>query len=852
VIVSLYLVESGARRPLGLGRNFSAGLGRVLATSLAVVLVVGLAPVARGDADAQTGRADAAVESSSPPWWDDYPTILRTGDAEAAATAHATGVICGIADDPCWGIYGQRLRMLSSADNARRICDAGLKAITWIEAYGTTHCYIAQVKKNPDGSWVKLDGDPATTQVFWQHWGWHGYDGTGLIRWVGSKNWFDDEDFARPYTRTHPRYGGPPMKYPDGTVASGYFGAESDPRTSRVYDAGCAKDVLGRVSWGYGFNRKVNEIDPATGNPKGPITGLLEVGDKYAGMMLPGKDAVCPAWIHYTRASITQALDAGVDGVWADNFSAFDSFSQRPVTKAFGEWSVAIFRKHLREHFTPESLEALGITDLDAFDVRAYLRDKCRAWGGTPENFFDPCWGDERWRDDAVWRAYLIHRRRTGTAALEAFYRTIKKAAAANGKPDFLVSGNDIPTLSLGWVRGELDMVSVELGWGWGLVSGKRGFMPPPRGSYVPFYKAAREHARSRFVNVWMYVPQDQVKKPNIASVLYYQGLANHTLPAPTLGHGHTAGTVAADTAFFEFVERARPVFGGRRPVEEIGVYFSSSSHLMSLLPGGIREFNNQGHLFAHWGWGVALSWLHCQYRAVPEWKLTRETLSALRLLIIPNSEVFPPEDVAVLADWVREGGRLILTGETGTRAGESQNFNRLPEPSIAPLTGIVDYGSAPPEKHRSLGQGVVVYLKEPLGLEFFKADRERPGMLGSFGKLTDSAGERRPFVLRDMRDVPPTVGLTIYADEKAGRFFVDVNNTDIDLVEDRITPSPPLTFTVRPPEWLRGKRLHTRTLSPDGDVHAKALPTGEGDVLVTLPAIRLYVSVVMSAADRG
>ena len=57
-------------------------------------------------------------------------------------------------------------------------------------------------------------------------------------------NWFDNEWFAQPWTRTHPTYGGPPMTYPDGTEATGYIGDPTDPRNSRVFDAGSSKEIL--------------------------------------------------------------------------------------------------------------------------------------------------------------------------------------------------------------------------------------------------------------------------------------------------------------------------------------------------------------------------------------------------------------------------------------------------------------------------------------------------------------------------------------------------------------------------------------------------------------------------------
>jgi hypothetical protein len=72
-----------------------------------------------------------------------------------------------------------------------------------------------------------------------------------------------------------------------------------------------------------------------TGEPQGLLTGLLQINDapagppdpgytpaewqklhhaSYAGMIHAGKDVASPVWIDYLRASVRQALDAGIDG----------------------------------------------------------------------------------------------------------------------------------------------------------------------------------------------------------------------------------------------------------------------------------------------------------------------------------------------------------------------------------------------------------------------------------------------------------------------------------------------------------------------------------------------------------
>lgn len=103
---------------------------------------------------------------------------------------------------------------------------------------------------------------------------------------------FSTENFSRPYTRTHSRYAGPPMTYPDGTLATGSVGTTTDPRNSRVYDAGCSKDIFGNLA--------VQYTDTA-----GPTNGLIlnPETSNYASFVMFRKDSSCPAWIGYTYAS---------------------------------------------------------------------------------------------------------------------------------------------------------------------------------------------------------------------------------------------------------------------------------------------------------------------------------------------------------------------------------------------------------------------------------------------------------------------------------------------------------------------------------------------------------------------
>jgi len=803
--------------------------------------------------------ADASRVSASP-WWDAYPTFMQSGDTGAVLRAGAAVGMCAVADDPAWGVYGQRAANVNAAGRAAALREAGIRNITWFEGFGQGMCYLAQVKRGSDGRWLKHPRDPDLTQIFRNHWGWQDFDGMGELRWVGVQNFFEDADFARPFTRANPAYACPPMTYPDGRVAAGYAGDASDPRNSRVFDAGCCKDVLGRLAFDYHANPSVTRIDPATKRPHGPLTGLLETGEtasptpdpgftpaewaalkktSYASCLSVAKDIACPVWNDYLKVTVKEAVRQGVDGLWVDNYSAWDSLNAQPIRRAFGDWSVARFNAYLATRCSSRERAAMGVPgDTASFSVRDYLQSVCRAWGGDPSNFNDPKWRDPRWQKDPVWRAYLICLRQCGAEGLSGFYRVAKAAAKEAGNAAFLLTGNDIPGFSLGWVRGDLDMVSTELSWGWGLTTGSRGLMPPPRGSYVPVYKLAREHARSRFVNVWQYVPKEQLGRTNIANVLYYQGLANHTFPMPHADYLRTAGNPATDAAFNLFVRSVAPVFGDRVPVERVGVYYSSSSQLMELLPGGFRNHADQTHSFAFWGWGTALGQLHMQWRAVPEWKLTADMLRGLRTLIVPCSEILDADAARLLEPWLRKGGTLIVTGQSGVRLGDKENFEVAAKgPVLSALCG--DAGQP-----RRLGKGVSLYLKDDPGLAFYRADKERQALLGPFRQFLASLSlADQPSVLT-APDVPATVGLTLY--RSGSRLFVDVNNTDIDLANDRLTPTPPVTFKVSLPPELRGKKWQIRTLSPDAMPHAKIVQSDSEQVTVKLDPVSVYASVVV------
>ncbi|MDO5582238.1 MAG: hypothetical protein Q4G69_14010 [Planctomycetia bacterium] len=828
-----------------------------------------------------------SAEPAKRPWWDSFPRIIQD-PLKDVVSHHGNIWMGGGGSDPFMGIYLQRRSTIYSEKQfIQPSREKNIARIVWYEGFGTAHTYISQFKKGPDGKWIRGTKDPGWIRIFAAHSNWQNFDGTGLVRWVGIPNHFEDDPLLRPWTCSHPKYGCGPMRYPDGTIATGFIGKDSkdwdylfgpdvDPRTSRIFDAGCSKDVFGQVFFEYGYNADVNKIDPKTRKPKGPLTGLAAVKDApigtpdpgftyeewkkaksagYAGDIMSGKDIACPIWIDYLDGSIRHALDeAQIDGLWVDNFSAWDNFNSRPIQRAFGEWTVAGFRDFLvKEWMNKLPPEYQSKIDPKTFDVRKYLVKQYHDWGGTGNSLKEVgknfAWRDPRWKEDPIWRAFLIYKRRAGFNGLTRYYETVKKRAAEAGKPDFLVTGNDIPGFSLGWVRDNLDMVSTEMGWNHGSTFGAKGLLPPPDSAYVAVYRLAREHAKSRFVNVWMYVPKKYFNKENIGNVLHYQGLANHTMPKAQLTFRHyglTAGTPEGVAEYFGFVEKIEPVFRDRTPLPgKTAILYSSSSQLCDMAPLGFYNMMDLAHSFSFYGWGTALVKRQIPWTAVPEWKLTLEKLRQFDLLIVPSVDVLGNKELALLEDWTGKGGRLIISGPFAVRGGEEENFD-LRSNRESPLIKAWNQSVAS-KKAVPLGKGFVVAQKADPGYKYYNEKDRRPETQNDIGALLNRIKSTGITQFDDViipKNFPFGVDITLHQD--GTRFFIDMNNTQIDLDTDTITSSGRFQFQVLLPKDLIGKDLKHTVYAPKNKPEITITPAKNGYISVEVSDLDLYSSLVL------
>jgi hypothetical protein len=809
-------------------------------------------------------RSEAAEPLSqagppSPYWWHGYPSFIQGNDPQNFRHSFARMNIHGAGSDPVWGPYAQCLTALEQGQSLREMKRLGARVIVWIEGFGDCMLYAVALEQRPDGSFVRREEDPEVSLVRRNHWNWaHRELPQGnTLRWVGLHNTINDEDFVLPAFAREKR-GLPMPTYPDGRPAAGWLSDAPYPLNARIYDACGAKDIAGRLRPACEPTAGVNEIDPATGQPKGPTEGLCPAvagrddvpllpgrkpGDTvYCGVLSVHKDLSAPFWLEYARASIREILKSGLDGVWCDNYSPWDNFGYPPVQKAFGDWSVHRFHEYLRAEISAAARRAMGIEISADFDVRRYLQTKAAAFGAKdPSSLDDPAWRDTRWLDEPMWNAFKAFRQKRAQQDLRAFYTVIHEEADRAGRPDFCIGGNDVPLYGLGWVRDAWqDMINTETTPGWHMGTGSRGILMPPQGKMAVLYRAALEHQKGPFSAAWYYLDERYAKyqrKPGIGKALAAEAFANATFLLCDPENKRVAGTLESHAWWNQFVRENEPHFGRREAMADVGVLFSPDNQLALLAPGGFPDMDRQPHVFGHHGWATALIDGHLPYRTLTDWKLTEKHLAPLRAFIVPDAECLEEEAARALEAWVRRGGRLIVTGPSGGREGPDGHFRRRSASALASRLGIDLRQKNGATVERAVGKGRALWTPAPLGMDYYLQTEKRASLRAGMLRMVGASA------LVEAR-LPETVGIFLWRAADGRALFADLVNYDLDADADRVRPAASLTFQVRLPRGWRAVRA--RTLSPDGEAPAEVVVRGRW-ARVRLPRLVHFASVKIS-----
>lgn len=802
-------------------------------------------------------------------WWYSYPT---QEDLEWEDQTDSAAVRGNFGADFGWGLYTQRLSYEEYANKQAEIQQRGQRLLGYMEGSGTVGSYVEAYPSTPDGNYTQMfpanpdKGLPSAKSGGSNVWSLFYHKNNNNLAalqalpyrtFTGVHSDINSELIVQPnYTAAATGLDAAVIAYPDGSSAEGYLDATDNlpyPLNAKLYDAVCSKGQDGNlwVSLEQEFagepqtdvQRELVKgfVKATVGSPLLPEKGGAQPGDVfYYGMTSLAKDTAAPFWQTYNDISLANMVNFGLDGLWVDNYSMFDNFSG--TNNRFGDWSEALFNEYLQQQFTPQELAAMGIADLDSFNIREHMNTSPR-----PQN-------DPAWLDDPVWNAYKVFKQQTGATYLQNLYSSAKRHAREAGKTDgFLVMGNDVNVLNHGWVQGGwLDMAATELSTTWNLAMGSRGMGRPDEGGRMgAMYRTLTQTAKGPYAAPWLYAG-DYANKTELGKVWLAEAFANGAFVKAA---NNTAGTVQSHQWLNDFAHANEEKLAPRYEAGDVAVVFSTASQLAAFYPNNAQSnVDDDLHFQGLLGFSHFFIDNNIPYNVLPEWKLNAATLANYQTVILPSVEAMDEETATLLAEYVYNGGRLVVTGASGLRTTQNGNFERYAQNPLNSLVGQdVSSGvktgdtytktDTPQQYTNTYGSGSVVWTKEPVGHEYY-IDRERRGALTDV--MFALAGDGMHDIIDASALAADKVGAYTWDNVDQTKRYVDLVNYNVDADNDVVSPRGPMTFKLAAPQG--SGEVHFTAISPDTDAEIPVTASYDGATgmySVTVPYMNVYTIVI-------
>ena len=509
---------------------------------------------------------------------------------------------------------------------------------------------------------------------------------------------------------------------------------------------------------------------------------------------------------HYQAAKASRVMED-----FAPDMIHYDDWDLRAPTamNARADIHVAAFREFVKRHFTPEECRACGFEKdhIADFDVLHYLLNP--PWRGEYPGAGDgPLWrcaSDARWLSDKVWRAFQIACLEDRLASMKEIYRLNKESARRLLGHDVPMVANIIPTLGALFLQRDcVDMANFE----WPVFK-TYGAFPKPFGYYpearlglgprmaskigVTGHAIVNPYVEPQYSG-WSGAGFDRRNHETLHKVIYFDLLANRGIPAFGLAWdgAYSPGSIQSAGALHAFMNEVAPIISRRDYLADIGLVASSWSQIAAQPPfGGWKQEVSKRYFAEFLGWSQYLF----AARDFPQWDVVPfddvklADLVPFKLLILPSILVVTADQLAVLEAYLKQGGRLLDTGETGTFNGPEKLLMPRPESLVLDL------------QRRYPGQ-VIVTERKP-GLEYHLTRGNAPELHAFLQK----SGPATP-VLTAI-GAPDDLG--IYASVSRatpGEFTVDLVNYHYDLASDQLTPVTAAGFQVQ----IQGPRLASAT----------------------------------------
>jgi hypothetical protein len=476
----------------------------------------------------------------------------------------------------------------------------------------------------------------------------------------------------------------------------------------------------------------------------------------------------------------------------------YDDWDLRSPTamNAKADIHVAAFREFVKRRFRDDDCREFGFerSNVEGFDVLDYLLNP--PWRFEYKGEGDqPLWrtaADSRWLSNKVWRAFQIAAVEEKLASMKEVYRLNKQAARELGR-DVPMVANVIPMLSTIFLQRDcVDMANFE----WPVFKTFTAFVKP-----LGYYPEARLGIGPRMaskIGVTGHAIVDPYVEPQYSGwdgagftkrnyealhkVIFFDLIANRGIPAfsLTFDGGYSPGSIHSAGNLHAFLKEITPVISKREYLADIGLASSSWSQIAAQPPWAWNQEVTKRHASEFLGWAQSLG----SARDFPQWDIvpfddvTLEDLARFKLVILPSVLVVTAEHLAVLEAYLKQGGKLLITGETGTFTGPKALLLPRAEDIITPFA------------KRFPGQ--VTLVKTKPGLAYHEDANKYEQLHEALARSSD----HHPVLTAT--HAPERIG--IYANQSQsnpGELTIDLVNYHHDLATDRLTPLTDTDFFV-------------------------------------------------------
>ncbi len=776
----------------------------------------------------------SSVADDKGPWWKDYHTLVSLS-TQKEGREWELGMMAERGSWPT-GWYGawwirhqvERRGKYDAITHVEHFRDRGVKNVFYFDV-GEFGEFVALVQNR---------------ELIRNQWELRFYQNEpGELIWFGKDGFYRDEK-----TLNLPNYrdfGLPPWTYPDGA------------RPKRLYDLARTSFDGKRDPWDYSGVRVSPEIARALNIDAFLQSGADPVPPEADGSLgrICSYDHSNPFLLKDFVASVTMMLSLKPAFIHFDNY--FDNETLYPLWQAFGPWSIERFRQFAATRLSEAQRRELGIGDPNQFDLHQYIRDKPFESRGERWHFHN-----KKWHDDKVWNLFVCSKLADSDKLFRGLYAFCKSESRRQGS-EVVVVGNTIPIFPGGsLVSGAIDIAHFEhhAATQYGPLVVPTGLPPWGRLGGIVRLGAAVSTAGHCWPSV--YVPKE-LSGPgheNLHKVMAMDCLANKGVLDYNHQYleGYSPGSDESAAWADCFIKSFSSYYGSRSALAEVGLVFPGQTLLASV---SVFTVDPEECLYDYLGWAQALTELHFQWDALLDDQLRLEQIKHFEVIVLPNVACLSDEAILALREYVAGGGRLIHSGNVGTRHGPDRFlWQRDTEETL--LARLSSDGFSAEVTSRATVSPQLFPRPDSPGKIFYLdvSDGHRSDGLASMRDAVRNGLAGTP--LRVEADAPATVGVFAFG-EPDGSLAVDLVNYDIDPPTDSLTPAKEVNLLLRPAPGQRFSSTQAVLYSPDlrqtalGAAQQKPLTPwqyepktlngrlrGDGALELVVPAFHFYCRV--------